>query len=156
MFGERGIGPGQFINPTGVAVDCHGTLTVTDTRNTASTFLLAAPEHHPAWRRADRQPPPPKRRRCRRRSARVSVKACARACCRDAPAAAAHRLRHALYRVEVTGHVTERTKPRKRKRLLVSLRPTIVRLPGRVEDRARQSHARPDARLRRAMKAVAA
>ena len=23
-FGERGIGPGQFINPTGVVVDCHG------------------------------------------------------------------------------------------------------------------------------------
>ena len=43
-FGNRGVGPGQFINPTGVSVDCHGTLTVTDTQNNrVQQFALAAP-----------------------------------------------------------------------------------------------------------------
>ncbi len=44
MFGSRGVAPGQFINPTGISVDCRGTLTVTDTQNNrVQQFALAAP-----------------------------------------------------------------------------------------------------------------
>jgi tripartite motif-containing protein 71 len=43
-FGERGTGRGQFINPSAVSVDCHGTLTVTDTENNrVQQFALLAP-----------------------------------------------------------------------------------------------------------------
>jgi DNA-binding beta-propeller fold protein YncE len=32
-FGERGVGPGQFVEPTGVTVDCHGLVTVAEEGN---------------------------------------------------------------------------------------------------------------------------
>jgi hypothetical protein len=32
-FGERGVGPGQFVQPTGIAVDCHGLVTVAEVGN---------------------------------------------------------------------------------------------------------------------------
>ena len=62
MFGERGIGPGQFINPTGLVVDCHGTLTVTDSRNNrVQQFALAAPAAPPCVATTPiGHPPPPK------------------------------------------------------------------------------------------------
>jgi tripartite motif-containing protein 71 len=44
MVGERGTGTGQFTRPTGVSVDCRGTLTVTDSdNNRVQQFTLAAP-----------------------------------------------------------------------------------------------------------------
>ncbi|MDP2710822.1 MAG: 6-bladed beta-propeller [Solirubrobacteraceae bacterium] len=62
MFGERGIGPGQFVNPTGVVVDCTGTLTVTDTRNhRVQQFKLAAPQAPPCAATSPLGHPPPPR-----------------------------------------------------------------------------------------------
>jgi len=43
-FGARGTGPGQFLRPDAVAVDCRGTVTVADTdNNRVQQFTLAAP-----------------------------------------------------------------------------------------------------------------
>ena len=43
-MGDRGVGPGQFVKPTGVSVDCRGMLTVTDSdNNRVQQFALAAP-----------------------------------------------------------------------------------------------------------------
>ncbi len=61
-MGERGIGPGQFVHPTGVSVDCHGILTVTDTdNNRVQQFALAAPSVAPCGALPPvGNPPPPK------------------------------------------------------------------------------------------------
>ena len=61
-FGQRGTAPGQFFHPTAVSVDCHGTLTVTDSEsNRVQQFALAAP---PAGSCSELgpvgNPPPPK------------------------------------------------------------------------------------------------
>jgi tripartite motif-containing protein 71 len=32
-FGMRGVGPGQFVEPAGIAVDCHGLVTVAEADN---------------------------------------------------------------------------------------------------------------------------
>jgi DNA-binding beta-propeller fold protein YncE len=158
MFGERGIGPGQFINPTGVAVDCHGVLTVTDTRNNrVQQFLLAAPEAPPCVATAPLgNPPPPKAPTLPPPlGPELSVKVL-----RTGMLFATRQLPlrvgcDTLCRVEVTGTLTERTKPRKRKRAFsVSLRPTIVRLPAGESKIVRVKLTRVQiARLRRAMKA---
>ena len=102
MFGERGIGPGQFINPTGVSVDCHGTLTVTDTQNNrVQQFALAAPPAPPcAALGAARQPAAAEAAdaaaAARARSVSVRVLR-TRQPVHDARAAAARRLRHRLH-----------------------------------------------------------
>ena len=157
MFGERGIGPGQFINPTGVAVDCHGTLTVTDTRNNrAQQFALAAPQAPPCVALPPiGDPPPPKAptlppplgpeltvkvlRTGRLFSTRVLP---LRVGC------------DTICTVGVTGTLTERRKPRRRKRAVsVSLRPTTARLPAGESKIVRVRLTRAQvARLRTAMK----
>jgi len=43
-FGERGSLPGQFIEPVGISVDCHGLVTVGDSdNNRVQTFQTATP-----------------------------------------------------------------------------------------------------------------
>jgi hypothetical protein len=43
-FGERGSQPGQFIEPVGISVDCHGLVTVGDSdNNRVQTFQAATP-----------------------------------------------------------------------------------------------------------------
>jgi DNA-binding beta-propeller fold protein YncE len=157
-FGERGIGVGQFINPTGVAVDCHGTLTVTDTRNNrVQQFLLAAPDAPPCVATPPiGNPPPPKAptlppplgpelavRVLRTGQLFATRQLPLRVGC------------DTTCRVEITGTLTERSKPRKRKRAFsVSLRPTIAKLPGGESKVVRIKLTRTQiARLRRAMKA---
>jgi DNA-binding beta-propeller fold protein YncE len=158
VFGERGIGPGQFINPTGVVVDCHGVLTVTDTRNNrVQQFLLAAPEAPPCAATAPLgNPPPPKAptlppplgpelavRVLRTGNLFATRQLPLRVGC------------DTICRVEVTGTLTERTKPRKRKRAFsVSLRPAIAKLPAGESKIVRVKLTRTQVRrLRRAMKA---
>ena len=60
-FGERGVGLGEFVRPTGVSVDCQGLLTVTDTdNNRVQQFTLAAPATAPCAAPPHRHPPAPK------------------------------------------------------------------------------------------------
>ena len=156
MFGERGIGAGQFINPTGVVVDCTGTLTVSDTRNNrVQQFRLAAPEAAPCSALAPLgHPPPPKAptlppplgpeldvrvlRTGRLFSTRVLP---LRVRC------------DTICRVSVTGSLTERSKPRRRKRAFsISLRPAVARLAAGDTRIVRVRLTRGQvARLRRAM-----
>ena len=43
-FGQRGAALGEFVHPSGVSIDCHGLLTVTDSdNNRVQQFALAAP-----------------------------------------------------------------------------------------------------------------
>jgi tripartite motif-containing protein 71 len=157
MFGERGIGPGQFINPTGVVVDCRGVLTVTDTRNNRiQQFLLAAPEAPPCVATAPLgNPPPPKAptlppplgpelavRVLRTGKLFTTRQLPLRVGC------------DTICRIEVTGELTERNKPRKRKRAFsVSLRPAVVKLAAGQSKIVRVKLTRTQvARLRKAMK----
>jgi tripartite motif-containing protein 71 len=157
VFGERGIGPGQLINPTGVVVDCRGVLTVTDTRNNRiQQFLLAAPEAPPCVAMAPLgNPPPPKAPTLPPPlGPELAVKILRTGklfTTRQLP------LRigcDTICRVEVTGRLTERNKPRRRKRAFsVSLRPTIVTLAAGESKIVRVKLTRAQvARLRRAMK----
>ena len=156
MFGERGIGPGQFINPTGVVVDCHGTLTVTDTRNhRVQQFALAAPAAPPcAGLGPIGHPPPPKLptlppplgpdvtvRVLRSGKLFTTRTLPVRVGC------------DTICTVEVTGTLTERDKPRKRKRAFsLSLRPAKARLQAAESKIVRVKLTRAQvARLRRAM-----
>ena len=156
MFGERGIGPGQFINPSGVVVDCAGTLTVTDTRNNrVQQFRLAAPEAPPCSALAPiGHPPPPKAptlppplgpelavkvlRTGKLFSTRVLP---LRVGC------------DTICTISVTGSLTERTRPRRRKRAFsISLRPATARLAAGDSRIVRVRLTRGQvARLRRAM-----
>jgi tripartite motif-containing protein 71 len=157
MFGERGTGPGQFINPTGVVVDCHGELTVTDTRNNrVQQFLLAAPEAPPCVATSPiGHPPPPKAptlppplgpeltvRVLRTGKLFTTRRLPLRVGC------------DTICTVEVTGTLTERNKPKKRKRAFsVSLRPAVVKLAAGQSKIVRVKLTRPQvARLRKAMK----
>lgn len=157
MFGERGIGPGQFINPTGVAVDCHGTLTVTDTRNNrVQQFTLAAPQAPPCVAMPPiANPPPPKAptlppplgpdldvrvlRTGRLFSTRVLP---LRVGC------------DTICSVTVSGTLTERRKPKRRKRAVsVSLREVTTTLQAAESKIVRIRLSRLQvARLRKAMK----
>lgn len=157
MFGERGLEPGRFINPTGVAIDCHGVLTVTDTRNNrVQQFLLAAPEvapcvalapiGHPPPPRAPTLPPP--------LGPELSVKVL-----RTGRLFTARQLPlrvgcDTICTVEVTARLTERSKPRKRRRAFsVSLRPAVVKLAAGQSKIVRVKLSRAQvARLRKAMK----
>jgi len=157
MFGERGIGAGQFINPTGVVVDCRGVLTVTDSRNNrVQQFLLAAPEAPPCAALGPLgTPPPPKAptlppplgpeldvkvlRTGRLFSTRVLP---LRIGC------------DTICTVAVTGTLTERTKPKNRKRRFsISLRRVTVELRAADTKIVRIKLTRTQvARLRKAMK----
>jgi tripartite motif-containing protein 71 len=158
MFGERGIGAGQFINPTGVVVDCHGVLTVTDTRNNrVQQFLLAAPEAPPCAATAPLgNPPPPKAPTLPPplgpeldvkvlRTGRLFTT-------RQLPLRVGC---DTICRAVATVRLTERNKPRKRKRAFsLSLRPASVKLAAGESKIVRVRLTRTQvARLRRAMKA---
>ena len=158
MFGERGIGPGQFINPTGVVVDCHGVLTVTDTRNNrVQQFALAAPEAPPCVATTPLgNPPPPKAPTLPPPlGPELSVKvlrATKLFTTRQLPLRVGC---DTICTVVVTGTLTERNKPRKRKRAFsVSLRPAKVELGAGDSRIVRVRLTRTQvARLRRAMRA---
>ena len=155
-FGERGIGPGQFINPTGVAVDCNGMLTVTDTRNNrVQQFRLAVPEAppcvaltplaNPPAPKAPTLPPP--------LGPELTVKVL-----RTGKLFSTRQLPlrvgcDTICRVEVTGTLTERNKPRRRKRAVsVSLRKAVVKLAAGESKIVRVKLTRVQVtRLRRAM-----
>ena len=156
MFGERGIGPGQFINPTGLVVDCHGTLTVTDTRNhRVQQFALAAPAAPPCVAtRPIGHPPPPRMPtlppplgpdvtvRILRTNQVFTTRALPiRVGC------------DTICDVRVTGKVTERDKPRRRKRgVSTSLRPASATLQAAESKIVRLRLSRTQvSRLRRAM-----
>lgn len=158
MFGERGFGPGQFINPTGVVVDCHGVLTVTDTRNNrVQQFALAAPEAPPCVATTPLgNPPPPKAPTLPPPlGPELSVKilrATKLFTTRQLPLRVGC---DTICTVVVTGTLTERNKPRKRKRAFsVSLRPAKVELAAGDSRIVRVRLTRTQvARLRRAMRA---
>jgi len=156
MFGTRGIGPGEFINPTGVVVDCRGTLTVTDTRNNrVQQFALAdaaaapcvamAPIGHPPPPKAPTLPPP--------LGPDLTVKVLRTGklfTTRQLPLRVGC---DTICRVEVTARLTERNKPRRRKRAFsVSLRPATAKLPAGESKIVRVRISRLQvARLRRVM-----
>ena len=156
-FGERGIGTGQFINPTGVVVDCRGVLTVTDTRNNrVQQFLLIAPEAPPCVATAPiGNPPPPKAPTLPPPlGPELAVKVLRTGklfTTRQLPLRVGC---DTICRVEVTGTLTERTKPKKRKRAFsLSLRPTVVKLAAGESQIVRVKLTRSQVtRLRRAMK----
>jgi len=156
MFGERGIGPGQFINPTGLVVDCHGILTVTDTRNNrVQQFALAAPTAPPcAATTPIGHPPPPKiptlppplgpdvSVRILRTGSLFSTRVLpVRVGC------------DTICAVVVTGTLTERDKPRRRKRAFsLSLRPVTSKLQAAESKIVRVKLSRAQvSRLRKAM-----
>ena len=99
FFGGRGTGPGQFVHPTGVAIDCTGVLSVTDTdNNRVQQFQLATP---PAAPPASRSPSLRRRRccstrPCRRRGPVLTVKVLRSSGVLLRAAAAARRVRHDL------------------------------------------------------------
>ncbi|MBA3747512.1 MAG: hypothetical protein H0W96_08495, partial [Solirubrobacterales bacterium] len=155
-FGERGIGPGQFINPTGVSVDCRGTLTVTDTQNNRiQQFALAAPPVATcATLGALGNPPPPQLptlpiplgpqldvRVLRSNGLFTSRVLALRVGC------------DTVCTVEATGTVTERRKPRKRKRAFsVSLRKVTTKVAAGESKIVRLTLSRAQVkRLRKAM-----
>jgi hypothetical protein len=157
MFGERGIGPGQFINPTGLVVDCTGTLTVTDTRNNrVQQFALAAPAAppcsvlapigHPPPPRIPTLPPP--------LGPDVSVRVLRSASLFTTRTLPVRVGCDTICAVTVTGTLTERDKPRKRKRAVsISLRPVTAKLAAAESKIVRVKLTRVQvARLRKAMK----
>ncbi len=58
-FGERGVGAGQFVEPTGVSVDCHGLVTVADSDNNRVQQFQFAPASACAALPAVKNPPDP-------------------------------------------------------------------------------------------------
>ncbi len=133
MFGTRGIGPGQFINPSGVNITCNGTLTVTDTKNNrVQQFALAAPAltpcaglgpiANPPVRKLPTLPTP--------LGPAVTVKVL-----RSKSLFGARNLPlrvgcDTVCTLEATATLTERTKPRSRKKAFsVSLRSVTTKLP---------------------------
>jgi DNA-binding beta-propeller fold protein YncE len=156
MFGERGIGPGQFINPTGLVVDCHGTLTVTDSRNNrVQQFALAAPSAPPCVATTPiGHPPPPKLPTLPPPlgpdvTVRV-LRAGKLFTTRTLPVRVGC---DTICDVTVTGTLTERDKPRKRKRAVsTSLRPATTSLQAAESKIVRVKLSRTQvARLRKAM-----
>jgi hypothetical protein len=156
-FGERGAEPGQFINPTGVSINCNGVLTVTDTKNNrVQQFALAAPAVAPCSALGPLgNPPLPK-------LPTLPTPLGPQLSVRILRTSGLLRYRQLPLRVgcdtvctlTATGTLTERSKPRKRKRALsVSLRTTVVRLPaGETKVVRLAASARNVARLRKAMK----
>jgi tripartite motif-containing protein 71 len=155
-FGSRGIGPGQFINPTGVAVDCNGMLTVTDTKNNrVQQFALAAPATTPCAPLGPvANPPVPKLPTLPtplgpQVTARV-LRATHLFGSRVLPLRVGC---DTICTVKATATLTERSKPRKRRKAVsVSLRPVTTKLPAGETKvvRLTLSHTQV-ARLRRAL-----
>ena len=156
MFGERGIGAGQFINPTGLVVDCNGTLTVTDTRNNrVQQFFLAAPAAppcvattpigHPPPPRIPTLPPP--------LGPDVSVRVLRTGNLFRTRVLPVRVGCDTICDVVVTGTLTERDKPRKRKRAFsLSLRPATAKLQAAESKIVRVRLSRTQvSRLRKAM-----
>jgi len=156
-FGARGVGPGEFINPTGVSVDCHGTLTVTDTQNNrVQQFALAAPAVAPCATLPPLGHPPapalptlplPLGPQLSVRVLRFSGLFASRALPLRVGC-------DTVCTVTATGTVTERHKPRKRRRAAsVSLGPVTAKLPAGETKVVRLTLSRAKvARLRKAMK----
>ena len=156
-FGTRGIGPGEFINPTGVSVDCRGTLTVSDTQNNrVQQFALAAP---PAVACAELgplgNPPPPKLPTLPlplgpQLSVRV-LRSNGLFSSRVLPLRVGC---DTVCTLTATGTVTERSKPRKRKRAVsVTLKAVTAKLPAGETKVVRLTLSRAQvARLRKAMR----
>jgi tripartite motif-containing protein 71 len=155
-FGNRGFGPGQFINPTGVSVDCHGTLTVTDTQNNrVQQFALAAP---PATTCAALgplgNPPPPKLPTLPTPlGPQLSVRPLRTASLFSTRALPLRVGCDTVCALTATGTVTERHKPRKRKRAFsVTLHPVTVKVPAGETKVVRLTLTRTQVkRLRKAM-----
>ena len=155
-FGQRGTGLGRFINPSAVSVDCRGTLTVTDTRNNrVQQFALTAPSA-PACAATTPigHPPPPKIptlppplgpdvtvRVLRAESLFTTRSLPVRVGC------------DTICAVSVTGTLTERDKPRMRKRAVsLSLRPVTTTLQAAESKIVRVQLSRTQvSRLRKAM-----
>ena len=155
-FGERGIGPGQFINPTGVAVDCHGLLTVTDSRNNrVQQFALVAPQApacaalapigHPPPPRLPTLPPP--------LGPDLDVRILRTAKLFSTRVLPLRVRCDTICAVRVTGTLTERQKPRKRKRAVsISLTASTTKLLAAQSKIVRVKLSRKQvARLRKAM-----
>ena len=157
VFGERGAGPGQFINPTGVSINCNGVLTVTDTKNNrVQQFALAVPAVAPCSALGPLgNPPPPK-------LPTLPTPLGPQLGVRVLRASRLFGYRQLPLRVgcdtvctlTATGTLTERRKPRKRRRAVsVSLRKTTISLPaGDTKVIRLAASARNVARLRTAMK----
>jgi tripartite motif-containing protein 71 len=156
-FGQRGTGPGQFINPTGVSIDCRGTLTVTDTKNNrVQQFTLAAPAA-PACMTLGPigNPPPPK-------LPTLPLPLGPQVTVRALRTSSLYATRVLPLRVgcdtvctlTATGTLTERTKPRRRKKAFsVSLRKVTVKLPAGEAKVVRLRLSRTQVKhLRRALK----
>jgi hypothetical protein len=156
-FGERGAGPGQFINPTGVSINCNGVLTVTDTKNNrVQQFALAAPAVAPCSTLGPLgNPPAPKLPTLPTPlGPQLSVRALRTSRLFDYRQLPLRVGCDTVCTLTATGTLTDRTKPRKRKRALsVSLRTTTIKLPaGDTKVIRLAASARSVARLRRAMK----
>jgi len=132
-FGARGIGPGQFINPTGVSIDCHGTLTVTDTQNNRlqQFALLAPPAAACATLGPIGTPPPPKLPTLPLPlGPQVSVRVLRSSGLFSSRVLPVQVGCDTVCTLEATGTVTERSKPRRRKRAVsVSLRAATTKIP---------------------------
>jgi len=153
MFGTRGTGPGQFINPTGVNISCNGTLTVTDTKNNrVQQFVLAAPAAPPCVGLGPIGNPP--------------VRALPTLPTPLGPAVSVRILRatglfgsrvlplrvgcDTVCTLEATATLTERAKPRRRKKAFsVSLRPVTAKLPAGEAKVVRLELSRTQVRLLR-------
>ena len=156
-FGERGIGPGQFINPSGVSVDCRGTLTVTDTENNrVQQFALLAPPAAPcATLEPLGHPPAP-------RLPTLPLPLGPQVTVRPLRSSGLFTTRALPLRVgcdtvctlTATGTLTERGKPRRRKRAVsVTLRAARTKVPAGESKIVRLTLSRAQvARLRKAMK----
>jgi sugar lactone lactonase YvrE len=156
-FGTRGVGPGEFINPTGVSVDCHGTLTVTDTQNNrVQQFALAAP---PAVACAALgplgNPPPPKLPTLPLPlGPQVSVRVLRSTGLFTARVLPVRVGCDTVCTLTATGTVTERHKPRKRKRAVsATLHPATTTVPAGETKIVRMTLSKAQVtRLRKAMK----
>jgi len=156
MFGLRGIGLGQFINPTGVSVDCRGTLTVTDTQNNRlQQFALAAPPATPctALGPVGRPPPPKLPTLPLPLGPQVSVRALRSNGLFTSRVLPLRVGCDTVCTVTATGTVTERAKPRKRRRAVsVSLRQVKTKIPAGESKVVRLTLSRVQVRrLRKAM-----
>jgi tripartite motif-containing protein 71 len=156
-FGTRGIGPGQFINPTGVNINCNGTLTVTDTKNNrVQQFALAAPAVAPCSGLGPiANPPVPKLPTLPTPlGPAVTVKVLRATSLFGSRVLPLRVGCDTVCTMDVTATLTERSKPRSRKKAFsVSLRPTTVKLPAGETKVVRLTLSRAQVKsLRRALK----
>lgn len=156
-FGTRGIGPGQFINPTGVNINCNGTLTVTDTKNNrVQQFALAAPAVAPCVGLGPIANPPVPRLPTLPTplGPAVSVRVLRATSLFGSRVLPLRVGCDTVCTLEATATLTERAKPRSRKKAFsVSLRPVTVKLPAGETKVVRLTLSRKQVTgLRRALK----